>query len=340
MSHALTQSLAQPLTRIDLPALIRLQLDARSLSLPKLHRAAAQQQGQHASSIRGRGMAFAEVRLYQPGDDIRTIDWRVTARRQKPHTKRFEEERERPLLLVCDQSSSLYFASEGAYKSVIAAQVTGLLAWLGLDQGDRVGGVVFSDHSLSIVRPMRRHSAVLRLLDHIARLQAGLNGPKMPPANEAGTPARPDSLAYPLNKALMETRRIAHTGSHLFIVSDFLHADATTERHLRQLAQHNQVTVIRIVDRFEKTLPPPGHYALSSQGKTRWFDTSNKAFREAFATKVQAHEQALQQMLTNARIPTIELMTRQSPVQALQRLLKQPVNTPMAHPTLSSGHNI
>src|SRR5690554_7657604 len=93
-------------------------------------------------------MTFAEVRQYQPGDDIRSIDWRVTARRQSPHTKLYEEERERPVLLIADLGPTLFFASTGAYKQVRCAQVAALLAWLALWAGDQVGGLVFNEHKL------------------------------------------------------------------------------------------------------------------------------------------------------------------------------------------------
>ncbi|MEP4468684.1 DUF58 domain-containing protein, partial [Marinobacter alexandrii] len=130
------------LTHISLPDLIRLQADARALKLPSARPAKTRQAGLQRSPQRGRGMAFAEVRQYQPGDDIRSIDWRVTARRQAPHTKLYEEERERPVLLLCDLGPTLFFASTGAYKQVRSAQVASLLAWLALWAGDQVGGIV------------------------------------------------------------------------------------------------------------------------------------------------------------------------------------------------------
>lgn len=143
-------------TNIGLPDLIRLQADARALKLPSARPVRSRQAGLQRSPQRGRGMAFAEVRLYQPGDDIRSIDWRVTARRQAPHTKLYEEERERPVLLLCDLGPSLFFASTGAFKQVRCAQLASILAWLALWSGDQVGGIVFNGETLSVQRPARR----------------------------------------------------------------------------------------------------------------------------------------------------------------------------------------
>ena len=201
-------------THIDLPALIRLQADARALKLPAARPVRSQQAGLQRSPRRGRGMAFAEVRQYQPGDDIRSIDWRVTARRQSPHTKLYEEERERPVLLLCDLGPSLFFASTGAYKQVRSAQLTGILSWLALWAGDQVGGIVFNGGDLTVQRPARRKKSVLQLLDTLAKLQKA-------PGAERPTQTTFASPTADLNTALKEARRVAHTGSRIFVISDF-----------------------------------------------------------------------------------------------------------------------
>ena len=114
---------------------------------PLAHKKAlASMAGGHISSFRGRGIDFSEVRIYQPGDDIRNIDWRVTARTNKPHTKLYREERERPVYIVVDQCQSMFFGSKKTFKSVTAARAAANLAWGTIDNGDRVGGLVFSDN--------------------------------------------------------------------------------------------------------------------------------------------------------------------------------------------------
>ncbi len=295
-------------TRASLDELIRLQADARLLQVPETTPASAQQIGRHGALQHGRGMEFAEVRLYQPGDDVRAIDWRVTARRSKPHTKLFQEERERPVLLLCDQGPSMYFGSERAYKRVAAAECTAILAWLGLFMGDRVGGVLFSRDRTEVLRPVRRRRSVMRLLDTLAKLQEPLS-----------TEALDDGTSR-LNEALLETRRIAHTGSRIYIISDFLHIDDATPRLLTHLARHNRVTAIRIVDRFEQELPPPGRYAVGAGGDTLWLDTANPALREAFESRIREHESRLETLFRGAGIKCLTITTGQEPGMALRRL--------------------
>ncbi len=172
MANTKRQNLASNITLrggayTDIRDLIRLRYAVReldSLTLPKSTNPLA---GLLTSNFRGRGTDFAEVRVYQPGDDVRTIDWRVTARTQTPHTKVFQEEKERPVLILVDQSISMFFGSQVAFKSVIAAEAAALIAWTNLDRGDRVGGIVFTENHHREVRPRRSKHSVLRLLHEI-----------------------------------------------------------------------------------------------------------------------------------------------------------------------------
>ncbi len=299
-------------THISLSGLIRLQADARALKLPSARPARTRQAGLQKSPQRGRGMAFAEVRQYQPGDDIRSIDWRVTARRQSPHTKLYEEERERPVLLICDLGPSLFFASTGAYKQVRCAQLAALLAWLGLWAGDQVGGIVFNGRELNVLRPARRKKSVLRLLDTLARQQYQ---PEHPP-RETGLPAGPD-----LNQALAEAQRVAHTGSRIFIISDFLNITPETGALLTTLASHNSVSALRIVDPLEAELPHSGRFAVAGPDGPVWFDAANTRFQEAWHRKVQEHEQRLQQCFRGSGVTAATVPTGEDPATLLKSLL-------------------
>ena len=135
------------------------------------------ERGERASRVRGRGMDFDEVRLYQPGDDVRSIDWRVTARKGKPHTKVFRQERERPTLILVDQTQSMFFGSRGRLKSVVAAEIAGRTAWRALAAQDRVGGLVLDGRGAHVFKPLRREAAVLRLLDAVVRANNALTRP-------------------------------------------------------------------------------------------------------------------------------------------------------------------
>ncbi len=152
----------------ELEDLIALRFPARQLRLARRNRALSVLAGPNKSNFRGRGIDFEEVRSYQPGDDIRSIDWRVTARTGSAHTKLFREERERPVLVAVDQRSSMFFGSSHCFKSVLAAQLASLLAWSALDGGDRVGGLVFNDAGHREIRPRRSRKTVLALLSQVA----------------------------------------------------------------------------------------------------------------------------------------------------------------------------
>ncbi|PPK51953.1 DUF58 domain-containing protein [Marinobacter persicus] len=297
-------------THVTLSDLVRLQADARALRLPSVKPARSRQAGLKQSRQRGRGMTFAEVRPYQPGDDIRSIDWRVTARRQSPHTKIYEEERERPVLLVADLGPTLFFASTGAYKQVRCAQLSALLAWLALRAGDQVGGLVFNETTLEVVRPARRKKSVLRLLDHLARQQ---HQPGSAPAN--ATPANR------LDVALAEARRVAHTGSRIFVISDFMTPGENTRNLLGQLGRHNTVTAIRIQDPLEKQLPEKGRYAVAGPDGPLWFDAGNPVFREAWQQKVDSHEQQLNECFRTTGVGFTTVVTGEAPTESLRRLL-------------------
>lgn len=301
-----------PLIRIDLPALIRLQADARALRLPGTRPVAVRKTGAARSTQKGRGMAFSEVRQYYPGDDIRSIDWRVTARRQTPHTKLYEEERERPLLLICDLGDSLYFGSQGAYKRVRAAQTAGLIAWLGLFAGDQVGGIVFSDHEYEVLRPARRRRAVVRLLDSLVRRQDDHRGDATVDAGRRGAG---------LDEALREARRIAHTGSRVFIISDFINLTPETPGLIAQLARHNTLSALRIVDPLEQHLPDRGRFAIAGSDGPLWFDAGNANFRKAFEAKVAEHEYQVERCFSKAGVGVSSIYTGQQPAQALKTIL-------------------
>lgn len=296
------------LTTVTLQHLVQLQADARQLRVPRQQMARRRQQGQQHSRIRGRGMEFAEVRQYQPGDDIRSIDWRVTARRQEPHTKLYQEERERPVLILCDFSPSLYFASTGAYKSVRAVETAALLAWQALFAGNRVGGVLVSPGTVKVLRPARRRSAVLGLLQGLTDFHHALQ--HQAESNDGGRSR--------LNDALTEARRAARTGAQVIVISDFLNLDQTGVTLLGQLALHNDVEAVRIQDPLERELPASGEFAVRQGEDVIWFNAGDSRFREAWAARVQGHEQFLTDSTLKAGCRLVTLSTGESPTQQLR----------------------
>lgn len=288
--------------RLSLDQLIRLHGKARSLRLAGQRRS-ARRQGGHRSMQRGRGMSLAEVRPYQPGDDVRRIDWRVTARTREPHTKIYEEERERPVLLICDLGPSLFFASEGAYKQVRAAEASALLAWLALGSGDQIGGVIVNQEGVDVIRPARRKQTVLRLLASLAARQQ-YHAPK---------PQAPDPSRSSLDHALHEARPIAHTGSRIFVISDFSRWSDVTASHLGNLARHNAVTALEITDPLDLAPPAPGQYRIATPEGPITLDTSDPRVAAGWRQQAEWRQAAKAELFRNAGVEHLRLMTGEEP---------------------------
>ena len=254
----------------DIRELIRLRHASKELQLPTANRALNPMSGLLTSRFRGRGIDFAEVRRYQPGDDIRTIDWRVTARTQIPHTKLFQEEKERPVLILVDQSHSMFFGSRYVFKSVVAAEAAAVIAWTALDRGDRVGGIVFADDLHREVRPRRNKNAVLRLLNEVNDFNQRL-----------GRDFRGNGESY-LTEALRNVRRVAKHGSAIFLISDFTNFDEEAQLHFGQLARQNDIVGIHVSDQLERDLPQPDNYTITDGQSRARINTANKKNRTAY----------------------------------------------------------
>ncbi len=291
--------------RIDKKSLIALHRQAATLSLTAL-KVRAVQSGQYLSSFRGRGMEFDEVRPYQAGDDVRTLDWRVMARSGKPHTKLFREERERAVLLWVDNRRSMFFATRGAFKSVIAARAAALLGWAAVKQGDRVGGLIFSEQQHEELRPQGSKHAVLHLIQRLveqeqaAWLQAKAQQHDAIAASEAAL------------QSLLRLRRVARPGSLVVLLSDFREVDDRCELHLSQLARHNDVVMFFIYDELESTLPPAGLYRVGDGEQTMVLDTTVASARATYHQRFIARRDALQTLCHRHGICFIPCATTQS----------------------------
>ncbi len=293
----------------DLDHLLRLQAQARTLQLPSARRALRQRRGNYHSLLQGRGMSLAEIRPYQAGDDVRRIDWRVTARRQEPHTRVYEEERERPVLVLTDLSPTLFYASEGSYKQVRAAELASLLAWVAHGSGDQAGGIVFGGRAATaVVRPSRRRRSVMQLLNALAE------GQRQQPAADGAISGNP------LNEALTEARRIAHTGSRVFIVSDFAAVNEDSRALLAGLAMHNQVTAVVIADPLDERLPDQGSYAVSGPAGVLWFNGSDSALQQAWQDSARSGQTKLRNLFRQTGVTGLSLYTREEPLTVMHGL--------------------
>lgn len=235
--------------------LLQYQQKCSMLDLSPRHTNQSKLAGNYLAKSKGRGMEFDEVRHYNPGDDIRTIDWRVTARTGTTHTKLFREEKERPIFILCDLSSNMYFGSRLLFKSVQAAHLSALIAWNAKKRGDKVGGLVFNQHSHRELKPKSRQHGVLQVLHGLTQLhQQGMSALNQAPANPASEQAT-RSPSAPLEDACARLRRLAHPGSLVFVISDFNHTSDITIKHLSQIARHCEVVACEITDPMEHELP-------------------------------------------------------------------------------------
>jgi uncharacterized protein (DUF58 family) len=291
---------------VTLADLVRLRPAGESLRLtaPRIRVAT---EGGHVSPHKGRGVEFDESRPYQPGDDLRTIDWRVTARTGKPHTKVFREERNRPVFIWLDLRRPMLFATRGAYKAVRAAETAALVAWSAVANGDRLGGLVFSETEHHELRPALGSRAALRLLQTICT-------PSLwrPPTTAA-------ALEADAERALQRLTRVARPGSLIFLLSDFRRLGADGERHLRQLALHCDLLLVHCYDAVEAELPPPGRYRIQSVGRSFSIETAHEAMRRRYHERFAARRAAVEALCRTPGIRLVDCPTDADPRSVLNQ---------------------
>lgn len=276
-----------------------------SLAIPST-RIRSRQAGAYLSRYKGKGMEFEEHRLYQPGDDIRSIDWRVTARTGIPHTKIFREERERPVLFCVDYRRPMFFATRGVFKSVLAAKAAALLAWSNNHHGERVGGLVFSEFEHQELRPQRGKAGVLKLIHALV---------------EADTTRRAAVAPLAMDIPMARLRRVVRPGSLVCIVSDFRGLNERAESHLLQIAKHNSVWLLFVYDAIETALPPPGAYRVSDGAKTVLIHTRSADFRQTYKARFKQRRNHLESFCRRHGMSLIQLSTDSDLLQVLRNEL-------------------
>ncbi len=295
--------------RVTQAGLIRLNAPARAIALDVL-RVNSLQTGAYVSHFRGRGMEFDESRPYQPGDDPRSIDWRVTARSTTAYTKLFREERERPVLVMVDLRSNMHFATRGCFKSVNAARAAALLAWAAHHRGDRLGGLIFGDGTHRELKPRLGRQAALRFVHQL------VEHPDWSTDNEASA-AREKTLT----RAMSALRRVARPGSLVVILSDFQGLERAAQSYLSSVARHSEVLAVYLNDPLERALPPPGRYRLVAGDDELAIDTHAAAARREYADAFNARFQSFGEFCSRYGVHLMPLSTDQDPVTALQTAL-------------------
>jgi uncharacterized protein (DUF58 family) len=278
--RAETGAAREPGVEVSAEELASLRAAAHGIDLGRPGRVASRMSGPHLSPFRGRGMEFAEVRAYAPGDEVRHIDWRVTARTGRPHSKLFEEERERPLLVLCDGRTPMRFGTRRCFKSVAAARWAALLVWAAVERGDRVGGVMLSDGTCRTQRLRRDRNGTTALMAGLAETTAAA----------CGEPTV--SLAH----GLRELRRIACVGAEIFVLSDFADLDDDASRHLAHLARYTATRCLFVHDPLEFRAPDPGDYRIASGDRVTTLRIGNQASRDAWVAAFEERRRRLEKL--------------------------------------------
>ncbi|MEP7041647.1 MAG: DUF58 domain-containing protein [Dokdonella sp.] len=276
---------------VALDELLALSALAHGASLARSRRSPALRAGGNASRWRGRGVDFRESRIYQAGDEIRHMDWRVTARSGKPHTKLFEEEREQGLLLAMDLNPGMRFGTRVRFKSVQAARAAALLAWMASAGGDRVGALGFGGGINGEVKPAGGRRGVLHVLRALRDWDASAD----------------NAMQEPLSRGLARVRRLLRPGMRMVLLSDGFSTDAEAAQLLPQLAGRHEIAVVLLRDALELEAPPPGRYALHLGAARRILDFSDRGVRSAWIERFSDSREQLRSLCKKLGIRVLDL---------------------------------
>lgn len=279
---------------VSLPELLKLANSAKQLSFPSLSLGRSST-GPFLSSFLGRGMEFAESRLYHAGDDVRSIDWRVTARTGKAHTKLFTLEKERQVLVCVDLRSSMFFATQGVFKSVQAATLAGYIGWNTVHTGNRLGGIIFDDANLSEFRPKLGKRGLLPFLQGLT--DKGRFAP------------RESSQSFTINRAISSIEQVASSGTLLFIISDFRRLSTQAFDHLNQLTRTCEICLCFVYDPLEAALPKNGLYPVTDGKGKLQLDTFNQGSLEQYQRQFLERKDNIQSLALHRHTYFMECST-------------------------------
>lgn len=294
----------------DLGSLIRLRFQTAGISLLPRQKSTSVLSGNHGSRLRGRGLNFEEIRRYLPGDDIRQMDWKVTARTRQPHVRIYTEERGRDVLLVVDQRLDMFFGSRVRFKSVTACETAALSAWRVIAAKDRVSAIVFGDEKLTVVPGGGSANHVMRILHTLVEHNHALAidrdiapGPQM------------------LNTALQRAERMVTHDTLVVLVTDGHGSDDETRAILSRIAAHNDVAVAMVCDPLEMELPSAGPRVFANRGLQLEADTSSRALRRDFQADFEQRLATVRKFLIQREVPLLTVRTDQETVPQIRRML-------------------
>ena len=277
-----------PGVTVEVTDLINVRSKLSGLSLKRIRHRTSRSSGLRETRVRGRGMEYEESRAYIPGDDVRTMDWRVMARTGEPHTKVFTEEKERSVMLVVDLSSSMFFGTRYGFKSYTAAQTAAHIGWLVVQAGDRLGGLVASASAHYEIRPKKSSSNLMQIF-HQLELECNID---LPIANE---PSR-------LNFMLAELRRVIKPGTIIVLISDLLGIDNETPALMSSLARNNDLMAFWVHDRTETHRWPEGRYEILANQSQVSLDLRADSAAKWLTDEQQSHKSAIEKLTNQFKI--------------------------------------
>ncbi len=292
--------------------LVGLEALARDMRFVQKARSHRQLAGRMQSAMRGRGLVFEELRDYLPGDDIRSIDWRVTARTGKPAVRVYGEEKERPAILVVDQRINMFFGTRRSMKSVTAAEAAALCAWRILGSGDRVGGFVFNDRTIEEIKPHRSRNAVIALADVIAKQNRELRADD-----------RRDVGVVQLDAVLTTVANIARHDHLIVVISDYQGHSALTRDTMLRLSAHNDVVCLLVYDPFLLELPSSGGIVVSGGGPQAELALRTASVRTSIAAFARSRGEELLAWQQELGLPMLPISTAEDTAPQLRRVLEQ-----------------
>ncbi|MBQ9583789.1 MAG: DUF58 domain-containing protein [Bacteroidales bacterium] len=260
--------------------------------------------GEYHSAFKGRGMTFSEVREYQWGDDVRNMDWNVTARLRAPYVKVFEEERELTVMLLVDVSGSRAFGTTVRSKQDLATEVAAVLSFSASINNDKVGAILFSDKVEKFIPPKKGRSHLLHIIRELVEFT-------------------PEDSGTDLGEALRYLTNAIKKRCTAFVLSDMMDTDADGhpryEEALKIAANRHDISVISLYDRREKEIPNIGLVRVrdAETGASAWVDTSSRAMRKAFEKRSRQADEQCRQLLNKYRIDNVSIATDQDYVQGL-----------------------
>lgn len=293
----------------NLDDLLALRFHVKHRKLAHQQRLASPKGGSHRALRKGRGMEFQEVRQYQPGDDVRHIDWRVSARTQETHTKVFTEEIDKPVLFIVEQTPNCFFGSHLRFKTDQSLHIMATLGWATLNQGDQVGGLVFSHQTNLWVDPKHQQQTLMQLLHAGLQCQKALTQPDL---------ANPDDW----RKALKQVQKTTRPGQKLFLIGDLFSLPDEAFGILQTLKHHCDIHAIHVFDPLEQALPNIGLVRLTNGESEQQLNAADAQLRESYAARYQSFWQACQQNFSRLKIPLFSVSTQDN---AAETLLKQGV---------------